>query len=147
MRIALGCDHRGLKLKQAIMNFLEQSGYGYQDFGCYDTESVDYPDFARPVAEAVIEAKFDYGILICATGIGMSIAANKVRGIRAALCCSVYDARCARGHNNANVLCLGGAEKLEVSLALDIVKEFLTAGFEGGRHERRLEKVSAFEAK
>ena len=146
MRIALGCDHRGLKLKQAIMNFLEQSGYGYQDFGCYDTESVDYPDFARPVAEAVMEANFDYGILICATGVGMSIAANKVRGIRAALCCSVYDARCARGHNNANVLCLG-AEKLEVSLALDIVKEFLTAGFEGGRHERRLEKVSALEAK
>ena len=146
MRIALGCDHRGLKLKQAIMNFLEQSGYGYQDFGCYDTESVDYPDFARPVAEAVMEANFDYGILICATGVGMSIAANKVRGIRAALCCSVYDAGCARGHNNANVLCLG-AEKLEVSLALDIVKEFLTAGFEGGRHERRLEKVSALEAK
>jgi len=146
MRIALGCDHRGLKLKQAIMSFLKQSGYEYQDFGCYDTESVDYPDFARPVAEAVIEAKFDYGILICATGIGMSIAANKVKGIRAALCCGVYDARCARGHNNANVLCLG-AEKLEVNLALEILKEFLSTTFEGGRHERRLQKVRAIETK
>ena len=146
MRIALGCDHRGLKLKQAIMGFCDQSGYEYHDFGCYDTASVDYPDFARPVAEAVIAAKFDYGILICATGIGMSIAANKVKGIRAALCCSVYGAQCARGHNNANILCLG-AEKVEVNLALDIMKTFLSTTFEGGRHERRLEKIRAFEAK
>jgi ribose 5-phosphate isomerase B len=145
MRIALGCDHRGLKLKQAIMGFFDQSGYGYHDFGCYTAESVDYPDFARPVAEAVIAAKFDYGILICATGIGMSIAANKVKGIRAALCCSVYNTQCARGHNNANVLCLG-AEKLEVNLAIEIVKTFLSTTFEGGRHARRLEKISAIEA-
>ena len=145
MRIALGCDHRGLTLKQAIMDFCNKSGYQYHDFGCYNTESVDYPDFARPVAEAVVAGKFDYGILICATGIGMSIVANKVRGIRAALCCSVYDAQCARGHNDANILCLGGG-KLELSLALDIVKAFLTVTFEGGRHLRRLEKVRAIEA-
>ncbi len=145
MRIALGCDHRGLKLKQVIMDFFDQSGYDYHDFGCYSTDSVDYPDVARPVAEAVIAAKFDYGILICATGIGMSIAANKVKGIRAALCCSAYDAQCARGHNNANVLCLSG-EKLEANLARGIVKTFLSATFEGGRHARRLEKVSAIEA-
>ena len=145
MHIALGCDHRGLTLKQANIDFCNKSGYQYHDFGCYNTESVDYPDFARPVAEAVVAGKFDYGILICATGIGMSIAANKVRGIRAALCCSVYDAQCARGHNDANVLCLGGG-KLELSLALDIVKAFLTVTFEGGRHLRRLEKVRAIEA-
>jgi ribose 5-phosphate isomerase B len=146
MRIALGCDHRGLTLKQAIMNFLNQSGYEYHDFGCYSTESVDYPDFARPVAEAVISGKFDCGILICASGIGMSIAANKVKGIRAALCCGVWDAQRAREHNDANVLCLGG-EKVEINLALDIVKAFLSSTFEGGRHLRRLEKVRSIEAK
>lgn len=145
MRIALGCDHRGLKLKQAIIDFCNKSGYEYHDFGCYDTQSVDYPDFAKPVAEAIISGKFDYGILICATGIGMSIAANKVRGIRAALCCSVNDAQCARGHNDANVLCLGG-EKVELNLALDIIRAFLSVTFEGGRHLRRLEKIRAIEA-
>jgi ribose 5-phosphate isomerase B len=146
MRIALGCDHRGLTLKQAIMSFLNQSGYEYHDFGCYSPESVDYPDFARPVAEAVVSGKFDYGILICATGIGMSIAANKVKGIRAALCCGVLDAQRSREHNDANVLCLAG-EKAEINLALDTVKVFLSATFESGRHLRRLEKVRAIEAK
>jgi ribose 5-phosphate isomerase B len=127
------------------MDFCNKSGFEYHDFGCYSTESVDYPDFARPVAKAVISGKFDYGILICATGIGMSIAANKVKGIRAALCCSVHDAQCARGHNDANVLCLGGGN-LELNLALDIIKAFLATTFEGGRHLRRLEKVRAIEA-
>jgi ribose 5-phosphate isomerase B len=128
------------------MVFLNQSGYEYQDFGCYDIEPVDYPDYARPVAEAVVSGNFDYGILICATGIGMSIAANKVKGIRAALCCGILDAQRAREHNDANVLCLGG-EKAETNSTLDIVKVFLSSTFESGRHLRRLEKVRVIEAK
>ena len=145
MRIALGCDHRGLGLKQAIIDFCGKSGYEYHDFGCYDTQSVDYPDFALPVAEAVASGKFDFGILICSTGIGMSIAANKVKGIRAALCCGVHDAQRAREHNDANVLCLAG-DDVELSLTMDMIKSFLSAKFEGGRHLRRLEKVRAIES-
>ncbi len=107
MRIALGCDHRGLELKQAIMGLLDELGHDYQDFGCYSTDPVDYPDIAKQVAEAVAAGDFDQGILICSSGIGMSIAANKVKGIRAALCCSTLGADRARRHNDANVLCLG----------------------------------------
>ena len=146
MRVALGCDHRGFQLKQAIIDFLKQSGYEYHDYGCYGTDSVDYPDFAQPVAEAVASGKSDFGILICATGIGMCIAANKVKGIRAALCCNPTDAQRAREHNNANVLCLSG-DKVTISEAPDFVRNFLTTKFEGGRHLRRLEKVSAIESK
>jgi ribose 5-phosphate isomerase B len=146
MRIALGCDHRGLTLKQAIMIFLKQLGYEYHDFGCFGTESVDYPDFALPVAKSVVSGEYGFGILICATGIGMSIAANKVKGIRAALCCSPTDAQRSREHNNANVLCLGG-DKVEINCALDIVRNFLLSNFESGRHLRRLEKVHAIEGK
>jgi ribose 5-phosphate isomerase B len=145
MRIALGNDHRGVELKQAIINFLKNLGHDYHDFGSYGTESVDYPDFARPVAEAVSSSKFDYGILICSTGIGMCIAANKVKGIRADLCHSVQDAIRARQHNDANVLCLAG-ENIELNASLEIVKAFLSATFEGGRHLRRLDKVRAIEA-
>ena len=96
MNIALGCDHRGLNLKQAIMRLLDELGHKSHDFGCYDTESVDYPDIARSVAEKIVSEEFDQGILICSSGIGMSIAANKVRGIRAALCCSTFSAQRAR---------------------------------------------------
>jgi len=144
MRLALGCDHRGLKLKQAIMGLLTELGYDYHDFGCYDTEPVDYPDIARSVAEAVASGKFDQGILICSSGIGMSIAANKVRGIRAALCCNTVSAQRARQHNDANILCLG-EDTIEQSSATDIVKVYLSTTFEGGRHLRRLEKIRNLE--
>ena len=143
MHIALGCDHRGLVLKQAIMNFLDNMGHTCQDFGCYDTTSVDYPDIAKKVADAVVGG-FDHGILVCDTGIGMSIAANKVRGIRAALCYDVSSARRAREHNDANVLCLSGG-MMRQDEVLNIVKVYLTSHFEGGRHTRRLEKIRAME--
>ena len=144
MYIALGCDHRGLELKGAIMALLTDLGHECQDFGCYSSEPVDYPDVAQRVAEAVASGKFDHGILICGSGIGMSIAANKVRGIRAALCCDVFSARRARQHNDANILCLSG-ETIEQSLALDTAKAYLSTTFEGGRHFRRVEKIRSLE--
>jgi len=145
MRIALGCDHRGLKLKKVIMNFLTESGHDYQDLGCYGSDPVDYPDIAKQVAEVVVSGGFDHGILICGSGIGMSIAANKVRGIRAALCCDTLYAERARLHNDANILCLGG-DTIKQALALDIVRIYLSTTFEGGRHLRRLEKIRSLEA-
>ena len=144
MHIALGCDHRGLKLKQTIIGLLTELGYDYQDFGCYSTEPVDYPDIAQRVAEAVASGKLDHGILLCGTGIGMSIAANKVRGIRAALCYDTLSAQRARQHSNANILCLGG-DTVEQYMALDIVKIYLSTTFEGGRHLRRLQKIHSLE--
>jgi ribose 5-phosphate isomerase B len=145
VRIALGCDHRGLELKQAIMGLLDELGHDYQDFGGYNTDPVDYPDIAKQVAEAVASGEFDQGILICSSGIGMSIAANKVRGIRAALCCTTFGAERARRHNDANVLCLG-QDTLDIASALDIVRVYLSTTFEGGRHLRRLEKIRGLEA-
>ena len=145
MHIALGCDHRGLKLKQAIMDLLTELGHDYEDFGCYSSDPVDYPDIAKQVAEAVASGRFEHGILICSSGIGMSIAANKVKGIRAALCCNTFVAERARWHNDVNVLCLG-EDTLERTSALDIVKVYLTTAFEGGRHLRRLEKIRNLEA-
>ncbi len=144
-RIAIGCDHRGFGLKERIMSFLQSEGYSYQDFGCYSTEPVDYPDIAQKVGEAVASSNFDQGILICSTGIGMCIAANKIKGLRAALCESVFAAQRARQHNDANVLCLAG-EDADTNLALEIVKTFLTTDFEGGRHARRVNKIRALEA-
>jgi ribose 5-phosphate isomerase B len=145
VRIALGCDHRGLELKQAIIGLLDELGHDYQDFGGYNTDPVDYPDIAKQVAEAVASGEFDQGILICSSGIGMSIAANKVRGIRAALCCTTFGAERARRHNDANVLCLG-QDTLDIASALDIVRVYLSTTFEGGRHLRRLEKIRGLEA-
>jgi len=144
MKIALGCDHRGLGLKREIMKFLEQSGYKYKDFGCHRAGAADYPDFARKVGQAVASGEFDRGILICSTGIGMSIAANKIAGVRAALCWDTFAAERARRHNDANVLCLRG-EKVEVSQALEIVRTYLSTAFEGGRHIPRLEKIKELE--
>ncbi len=126
------------------MEFLQQSGYSYQDFGCYSTESVDYPDFAQKVGNAVASGEFDHGILICSTGIGMSIAANKIKGIRAALCHDTFAAERARLHNDANILCLRG-ENIEVNEALEIVKTYLSTTFEGGRHILRLNKIKVLE--
>jgi len=144
MRIALGCDHCGFRIKQAIIKFLPELGYSYCDFGCYSDDPVDYPDIAQKVSEAVVSGEFDHGILICSTGIGMSIAANKIKGIRAALCYDVFTARRARQHNNANILCLGG-ENIEVNSALEIVKTYLGTSFEGGKHIQRLNKIKALE--
>jgi ribose 5-phosphate isomerase B len=144
MRIAIGCDHRGLNLKRAIAEFLSEEGHSYEDFGCYNTTAVDYPDIGGRVAQAVAEGRFDHGILVCSTGIGMSIVANKVPGVRAALCHDTFSARRSREHNDANVLCLGEWVVGE-GLAREIVNAYLGAQFQGGRHAQRLEKVRDWE--
>lgn len=143
MRIAIGCDHKGLSAKQFIVLMVGENGHTYQDFGCHTTESVDYPDIAKKVAEAVAEGDFKQGILVCDTGIGMSIAANKVKGIRAALCHDAFSARCARQHNDANILCLGAEQ--EQDTIREIIEAFLATEFEGGRHSRRVDKMTAME--
>lgn len=143
MRIAIGCDHRGINLKQFIVKFITGAGHSCEDFGCHTAESVDYPDIARTVAEAVVGGHFECGILICGTGIGMSIAANKVRGIRAALCHNAFSAGRARRHNDANVICLASEEGKAWIPA--ILETFLTTEFEGERHQRRLDKIRDME--
>jgi ribose 5-phosphate isomerase B len=143
MRIAIGCDHRGLELKRFIMKLLTEMGHSYEDFGGYTTDPVDYPDIARKVAKKVAAGDFDRGILICDTGIGMSIAANKVRGIRAALCHDAFYAQRARQHTDANVLCLGTKEMQDT--VREIIQAFLSTPFEGGRHQKRLDKITAME--
>jgi len=145
MHIVLGSDHHGLELKRAIMGLVTELGHEYHDSGCHDIGSVDYPDIAQTVAEAVKAGKFDYGILICGSGIGMCIAANKINGIRAALCRDVFDASRARQHNDANILCMG-SETTEQGSTLDIVRTFLTSDFEGGRHSRRVDKIRSLES-
>ena len=143
MHIAIGCDHWGPSLKQSIIKLITEAGHSYEDFGCYTTDSVDYPDIARKVAEAVAGGDFDRGILICGTGIGMSMAANKVMGIRAAPCYNAFNAGRARLHNDANVLCLG-VEQLQDPVS-EIVSAFLSGEFEGGRHQRRVDKIGDME--
>ncbi len=145
MRIAIGCDHRGLELKQTIMKLLTDSGHSYEDFGGYTTDPIDYPDIAQKVGEAVAGGNFERGILICDNGIGMSMAANKVKGIRAALCYTAFNARRTRQHNDANVLCLGAGKEQKQEPVAEIVNTFLTAKFEGGRHQRRVDKMKAME--
>ncbi len=143
MHIAIGCDHRGLDLKQFIIKLTTEAGHTYEDFGCYTADPVDYPDIAQKVAEAVTAGNFERGVLICDTGIGMSIAANKVKGIRAALCHNAFSACRARQHNDANILCLAvraGQEQVP-----EIIEVFLTSEFEGGRHLRRLNKIRDME--
>jgi len=140
MKIAIGCDHGGFELKEAVKNFLAENGYEYQDFGTHDTQSCDYPDIAVPVAKSVAAGEFDRGILICGTGIGIGIAANKVAGIRAALCHDTFSAHASREHNNANILTMG-QRVIGQGLALDIVKIWLNTEFEGGRHQRRIDKI------
>ncbi|WP_366923699.1 ribose 5-phosphate isomerase B [Metallumcola ferriviriculae] len=144
MKIALGSDHGGFELKAIIKELFDQLGIPYQDFGTLDKESVDYPDFAAKVAEAVAGGDFERGIVVCGTGIGVSIAANKVRGIRAALCHDVFSAKASREHNDANVLTLG-QRVIGPGLALEIVKTWLGTDFAGGRHSRRVDKIKAIE--
>jgi len=144
MRIAIGSDHAGFRLKEKIKEFVLSKGYEVLDFGTNSTHSTHYPIFAKEVAKAVQEKKADYGILICGSGIGMSIAANKFPGIRAALCLNEYMARMSRMHNDANVLCLGD-RVLGDELALSIVEAWLSASFEGGRHEERIKLIEEIE--
>ncbi len=143
--IAIGSDHGGFALKKELIAYLEKKGIEYKDFGTQSETSCDYPDIAIPVAEAVAAGKYKFGILTCGTGIGMSIAANKVKGIRAALCHDVYSAKMTRLHNDANILCCGG-RVIGAGLFLEIVEAFLNTGFEGGRHSVRIGKISAREA-
>lgn len=141
MKIALGCDHGGYELKQFIMKTLEKLGYEYEDFGCYSLESCDYPDFGAAAARAVAEGKCDRGIVICTTGIGISISANKVKGIRCALCSDPLSAKMTRLHNDANMLAMGAGIVGE-NLALEIVETFLNTPFSGEeRHSRRISLI------
>ena len=145
MHIAIGADHAGFRLKAEIIKLLDELGHTYRDFGAYDASPSDYPDFGRAVAEAVARGDFDLGILICGNGIGMSIVANKVKGIRAALCHDTFSAHQSREHDDANVLCLG-ERVIGPGLARDIVKAWLAAEFSGAeRHRRRLDKIKAME--
>lgn len=144
MKIVLGSDHRGYKIKEEIKKYLLNSGYQVKNFGCFSEESCDYPDYALPVAESVSQRKFDYGILFCATGIGMSIAANKIAGVRAALCLNKEMAKFSRQHNKANVLCLP-AGFLSLKKMKEIVKIWLNTDFAGGRHQRRVNKIRKIE--
>ena len=144
MKIAIGCDHGGYLLKQDILIWLEEHDYEFEDFGCYNTESVDYPVYGEKVARAVASGECDKGIVICTTGIGISMSANKVKGIRCALCGHSYSAEMTRRHNDANVLAMG-AGIIGPNLAKKITEVFLTTEFEGGRHERRVNKMMALE--
>lgn len=142
--IAIGSDHGGFQLKQDIMKYLDEQGLAYKDFGTYTRESCDYPVYGEAVARAVAGGECDRGIIICGTGIGISISANKVKGIRAALCGDCYSAEYTRRHNDANILALG-ARTVGSGLALKIVEIFLNTPFEGGRHARRVEMISKLE--
>lgn len=142
--IILGSDHGGFQLKESIKNFLNSQNAAYSDVGTYSDNSVDYPDYALKVASQVISSEENVGILCCGTGIGMSIAANKVPGVRAALCHDVFCAEMSRRHNNANILCLGG-RILDNDIAIEIVRTFLITKFDGGRHAIRLEKIKLIE--
>ncbi len=144
MKIAVGSDHGGYNLKEHIKKYLDEKGIEYTDFGTNSTQSCDYPDYAFKAADAVASGGYDRGILICGTGIGVSIAANKVRGIRAALCSEPFSARASREHNNANVLCMG-ERVIGPGIALEIVDTWLKTEFGGERHQRRVGKILEFE--
>lgn len=144
MRIALGADHAGVGLKDDLARLLTERGASFTDFGTLDSASVDYPDFAETVARAVASGAYDRGLLVCGSGIGMAIAANKVPGIRAAAVTEIESARLSRSHNDANVLAVG-ARLTPPALARDIVRTFLDTPFEGGRHQARIDKISALD--
>ena len=143
---AIGSDHGGYELKEKVKKYLKDKGYEFFDFGTHDKQSCDYPKFALDVAESVACGKYKAGILICGTGIGISIAANKVPGIRAALCDNQFEAKYTRLHNDANILCMGG-RVLGEGVACEIADTFLTTEFEGGRHKRRIDMITEIEKK
>lgn len=142
--IALGADHGGYRLKEAVKKYLESRHLEYKDFGTYSEESVDYAPIAAKAARYVAGGKAERGILCCGTGIGMSIAANKVKGIRAAVCSDVYSAEMTRRHNNANILCMGG-RVIDEKRAVELAGIFLNTPFDGGRHQRRIDEIAAIE--
>ncbi len=142
MRVAIGSDHGGFHLKQAVIEYLKEAGVDYKDYGTYTLDSCDYPDIAKTVAEAVLAEDGTRGILICGTGIGIGIAANKIKGIRAALCHDTFSAEYSRKHNDANILTMG-ERVIGPGLACKIVETWLNHEFEGGRHARRVEKIEA----
>lgn len=144
MSIGIGSDHGGYELKEHVKKYLTDKGIEVKDYGVYNEDSVDYPDCARPVCEAVKRGEHEAGILFCGTGIGISMAANKFDGIRAALCSNVYSAKMAKEHNNANVICMGGRVTGR-ELAFMMVDTFLEAKFLGGRHQNRIDKIHAIE--
>ena len=142
MKIAIAADHAGFELKEIIKEYLKKSGNEVTDFGTTTTESVDYPDFAMPASRSVASRESDRGILICGSGQGMAISANKIKGIRAALCNDLYSAKMSRLHNDSNVLAIGG-RVLGRDIAVEVVKTWLETGFEGGRHQRRVDKMNS----
>lgn len=146
MKIAIGCDHGGFVLKQSVVETLKSLGAEIEDFGCFDTASVDYPEYGLKVAEAVAGGKADAGVIMCGTGIGISISANKVKGIRAAVVTNIYTAEMTKKHNNANIIALGG-RVVSPEEAAEIVKAWYNAEFEGGRHQKRLDIITAIENK
>lgn len=144
MKIAIGCDHGGFDYKDTIKAHLQGRGFIVEDFGIFENKSVDYPDIAKPLCLSIAAQKNDLGILICGTGVGMSIAANKVKGIRAAAVSEHFSAKYSRLHNNSNVLCLGG-RTIGIGTALELVDLFVDTEFEGGRHQARVDKIMAIE--
>ncbi len=144
MKLAIGCDHGGFELKEAVREYLEQNSIEYEDFGTTNTDSVDYAPIAAKTARCVADGKADFGILICSTGLGVSMAANKVKGIRAAVCTNELCAEMTRRHNNANILCMGG-KVVDKETALKLVDIFLNTGFDGGRHQRRIDQIAQIE--
>ena len=147
MKVAIGCDHGGINLKPVLIDYLKKNAIEYKDFGCYTTESVDYNDYALQVSTAVGNGEYDFGILICGTGIGMSIVANKVKGVRCGHCHDVFSAKMTRLHNDANVLAFG-ERVIGAGLMLMIVDAFLNTEFSGDeRHSRRVEKIKELEQK
>lgn len=144
MKIAISSDHGGNNLRKEVVNLLNELGMEYQDFGPQTDDSVDYPDYAKPVAEGVANGEYDRGILICGTGIGMSIAANKIKGIRCALVHDLFSAKVTRGHNNSNILAMG-ERVIGPGMAREIARTWLTEEFEGGRHQTRVQKITDLE--
>ena len=142
--IALGCDHGGYVLMKEVIAYLDKEGIEYKNFGTFSEESVDYPEYGRKAAEAVASGECEKGIIICGTGIGISIAANKHKGIRAALCSDAYSAEKTKQHNNANVICMGG-RVLGEDLAISILEAYMNAEFEGGRHQARIDLITDIE--
>jgi ribose 5-phosphate isomerase B len=144
MKIGIGCDHGGIVLKNACIEALNELGYEYFDYGTYTVDSVDYPDYALKVAKAVVNKDVDKGILLCGTGIGISIAANKVKGIRCAHVTDLFSAKASAEHNNANIIAMGG-RITSPKVAKDLVKEFFNSEFAGGRHQKRIDKITEIE--
>lgn len=144
MKIAVGCDHGGFEHKEAIKAHLTERGFEVEDFGIYENVSADYPDIALKLSKSIVSGQNELGILVCGTGIGMSMAANKMKGIRAAACSDHFSAKYTRLHNNANVLCLGG-RVIGVGTALELADLFVDTQFEGGRHQKRIDKITEIE--